>query len=230
MTDRQTHTAGIAIASLVLGILGMVLLGPLAGIPAVVCGHIALSKLKANPSLSGRGIAIAGLVTGYLGIAGWSFFLLTVGGFAAAFAILGREAPPAPSGPHWKIGDTVDVEMTLVKTDLGGLACASANAIGDEHCGFEAPTKPWGNGDITDDKALLKPYTTIDRVGFTAAGVWSSPALTPERLPNHRFSVKCKYRVDGVLEDLSVRWAQHGAWYPRSKWYAGAISDCALVP
>lgn len=70
MTTTQKQTAGIALASLILGILGLILLGPLGSIPAVICGHIGLSNIKKNPdTLQGDGLAIAGLVMGYLQIA-----------------------------------------------------------------------------------------------------------------------------------------------------------------
>ena len=61
----------LSIWSLVLGIISLVgcaFGGFLAGIPAVICGHIGLSRIKRLPSLGGRGMAIAGLITGYLGI------------------------------------------------------------------------------------------------------------------------------------------------------------------
>jgi type II secretory pathway pseudopilin PulG len=61
----------LSIWSLVLGIISLVgcaFGGFLAGIPAVICGHIGLSRIKRQPSLGGRGMAIAGLITGYLGI------------------------------------------------------------------------------------------------------------------------------------------------------------------
>jgi serine/threonine protein kinase len=60
------QTSGLAIASLVLGILGLCSLG-LTAIPAVICGHIALSRIgKSANRLTGSGIAIGGLVTGYV--------------------------------------------------------------------------------------------------------------------------------------------------------------------
>ena len=44
------------------------------GIPAVICGHIALSQMKSpDNQQGGRGLAIAGLVCGYCGLA---FFLI----------------------------------------------------------------------------------------------------------------------------------------------------------
>lgn len=66
-------TCGLAIASLVCGIIGFFtcfvwcLSIPVA-IAAIVTGHMALSKIKADPSrLTGRGLALAGLATGYVG-------------------------------------------------------------------------------------------------------------------------------------------------------------------
>jgi type II secretory pathway pseudopilin PulG len=51
---------------LVLGVLGFLLLG-LTGIPGVICGHLALGKIKrSRGTLSGGGLAIAGLITSYL--------------------------------------------------------------------------------------------------------------------------------------------------------------------
>jgi hypothetical protein len=67
MTTVQKQTAGVAVASLVMAILGFVLLGPLGAIPAVICGHIAKSKIKQNPeTLTGEGMALAGLIMGYI--------------------------------------------------------------------------------------------------------------------------------------------------------------------
>jgi len=66
----QSRTSGLATWSLVLGILGMFCFSILAGIPAVICGHTALSRIKRSGGmLEGNGLAIGGLVTGYLSIA-----------------------------------------------------------------------------------------------------------------------------------------------------------------
>ena len=63
--------SGLAVASLVLGIAGIGLcLGPLAGIPAVICGHKAQREIRTSGgNVSGGGLATAGLVTGYISIA-----------------------------------------------------------------------------------------------------------------------------------------------------------------
>lgn len=67
MPDQQKPKAsGLAIASLICGLLGFVTFG-LTGIAAVITGHLALSAIgKANGALEGRGMSITGLVTGYL--------------------------------------------------------------------------------------------------------------------------------------------------------------------
>lgn len=64
-------TSGLAIASMVCGIAGYLtcyFVGIL-GLPAVICGHMALNQIHRSPvPLAGRGMAIAGLILGYLGI------------------------------------------------------------------------------------------------------------------------------------------------------------------
>lgn len=68
------ETCGLAIWSLVLGILSFCCFGIFSAIPAVICGHVALGQIRrAAGALSGSGLAIAGLVTGYVTI-----FLLPV--------------------------------------------------------------------------------------------------------------------------------------------------------
>jgi len=55
------------------------------GIPGVICGHTALSRIrKSGGRLGGEGLAIAGLVTGYIGS---TFFGIAFLGMLAAIAI-----------------------------------------------------------------------------------------------------------------------------------------------
>ena len=72
-------TNRLATASLVLGIVGAVVALFTFGIPsilAVVFGHVSLSQIRRDPSQSGRGLAIAGLVLGYVVIAGLAFLVV----------------------------------------------------------------------------------------------------------------------------------------------------------
>ena len=69
-TNQPAEINGSAIASLILGILAVTFAGPLAGVPAVICGHIALNRIRRSRRvLAGEGMAIAGLVLGYISIA-----------------------------------------------------------------------------------------------------------------------------------------------------------------
>lgn len=58
---KPTQTSGLAIASLIFS-----LVVPIGCIPAVICGHLALGKMKKEPALQGRGLALAGLIVGYI--------------------------------------------------------------------------------------------------------------------------------------------------------------------
>lgn len=71
-------TSAAAIWSLVLGILGLAVC--VIGIPGVICGHLALSRIKSSQGkLRGRGLATGGLITGYLGIIIGTVGLISMG-------------------------------------------------------------------------------------------------------------------------------------------------------
>ena len=60
----QVRTCGLAIASLILSILSLFTVF-LTCIPAIICGHIAIQKIKKDPTIKGGGMALAGLIIGY---------------------------------------------------------------------------------------------------------------------------------------------------------------------
>ena len=68
------QTSGMAIGSLVCGLFPFFLLTPIA---AVVLGHLSLSQIKRSAGrLKGHGMAVAGLVLGYLAIASLPIILI----------------------------------------------------------------------------------------------------------------------------------------------------------
>ena len=85
---RAAPTNGLAIVSLVCGVLAIMLscnlIGIVTGIPAIICGHMANNRMKAPGNIqSGKGMALAGLICGYiaslisvivLGLFGFIFF------------------------------------------------------------------------------------------------------------------------------------------------------------
>ena len=185
----------------------------------------AVAKRGAAPLVKGRPVPVR--KGGSLGKS-MILFVVIVAGLAAAFALLGQESSTGPAAPKWKVGESPDLELTLVADDKKNLACATPDEIGGAHCAFEDKAKPWSKGDSADDKKLLKPYTTVDHVQILAAGVWSDPALAGA-LPTTRFSVKCKYKVEGKMKAASIRWASDGPWYDSKDLYSGSISGCKLV-
>ena len=77
---------GMAVASLVLGILGLLtsafLLGGLLGLVAIILGIIALGKIKRGEA-GGRGMALGGIITGILALLVTILIVVTVGAFFA---------------------------------------------------------------------------------------------------------------------------------------------------
>lgn len=61
------HNSGLALTSMILGISSFACL--ITSIPAIICGHIASSQIKKSDGrITGKGLALAGLITGYLGL------------------------------------------------------------------------------------------------------------------------------------------------------------------
>jgi hypothetical protein len=66
----QSRISALAVWSLVLGVLSTTCFWLITGIPAVICGHMAYSRIKRSAgALEGQGLALAGLITGYVSIA-----------------------------------------------------------------------------------------------------------------------------------------------------------------
>ena len=65
-----SSTSALAVASLIAGIFSWILMPFIAGVVAVICGHMARGEIKrSNGTLEGDGLAIAGLVLGWVNIA-----------------------------------------------------------------------------------------------------------------------------------------------------------------
>ena len=70
MNAIARQTSALAVVSLVSGILGWTLMPLLGSFVAVVTGHLARSEIRrAQGQLEGDGMAVAGLVLGYLSLA-----------------------------------------------------------------------------------------------------------------------------------------------------------------
>jgi hypothetical protein len=81
------QTSGLAIASLVMGIVGWTLLPLVGSILAIIFGYAARRDIRRRPDeLTGEGMAIAGLVLGWI-MVGLSVIGLCIGTFAFCFLI-----------------------------------------------------------------------------------------------------------------------------------------------
>lgn len=65
-------TSGVAVASLVCSLIGLITFG-LVAIAGVICGHIALSETRSG-ARGGHGLAVAGLIIGWIQCGGWLLF------------------------------------------------------------------------------------------------------------------------------------------------------------
>jgi hypothetical protein len=76
------RTPGKATAALILGILGLVLVPIIPSILAVVFGSGAKHEIDASGGrLEGRGLAVTGLVLGWIALAIWALLLLSIFAF-----------------------------------------------------------------------------------------------------------------------------------------------------
>ncbi len=83
--------SAFAVWSLVLGILSFLCFGLFAGVPAVICGHTARSKIKQSQGTAvGGGMALAGLILGYIGT------VITTVAILAAIAVPNSEFANSP--------------------------------------------------------------------------------------------------------------------------------------
>lgn len=92
---RPEPTNGMAVAALVCGLMEVFSLG-LTAVPAVILGHLARGQIRRTGE-RGDGMATAGLVLGWLGIA---FFVLLVAGVAAMATTHSVTSYPVPGGPN----------------------------------------------------------------------------------------------------------------------------------
>jgi Domain of unknown function (DUF4190) len=91
---------GLAVASLVIGILSWFLCPIIGGIAAVILGHMARSQMRTSGE-GGTGLAMAGLILGYAHIAVYGlftlFWLLLLGGMAGVLGVIGTMPIVSPT-------------------------------------------------------------------------------------------------------------------------------------
>ncbi len=81
--SQQSRSVGpsqenLAVAALVLGCASFVFFGPVLGIPGLICGKIALRNMRTYGNDTGKGMAQAGVIIGYIWCVLIALFILVV--------------------------------------------------------------------------------------------------------------------------------------------------------
>ena len=87
----------MAIAAMVMGICGLVVCPLILSVPAIVFGAIGMKEVDREPGLNGKGMAIAGLVTGIVGTT-LSLILIII----VIVIGIGEENDSSHNHRHWK--------------------------------------------------------------------------------------------------------------------------------
>ena len=83
MNQPYRQTSALAVVSLIMGIVGWTVFPFLGSLVAIVTGHMARAEIRRQPqALEGDGLAVAGLVLGWLAVIG---SILVVVGFVLFF-------------------------------------------------------------------------------------------------------------------------------------------------
>ncbi len=183
----QGKTAGIAITSLVLGILGLTCLGPLGAIPAIICGHIGWSKIrKSEGMLQGEGLALAGLITGYVSLA----IAIVLIPLYAAIAVPSFMRARTTSQANACINNLRQIEaakdMYALEHGLTNLSVVTWSDIGPSNTSGFLKAWPLCPGSSTTDpnEAATEADYVINPVGVNAACKHFYNATPAHRLPS----------------------------------------------
>ncbi len=155
----EKKTSGLALASLILGLAGF-LCSCLTGLPALVCGILALNQIRKSPAMEGRGMAIAGISLGAL-----SLVLLVLSLPAISTAIEKSKQVTELSYCH-----QVGLMLFAYASDHSGKYPDSLDVLADpKNAGVDAQTL---------SKLLYKPGTREYRWKLTPGLSTSSPPDT----------------------------------------------------
>jgi type II secretory pathway pseudopilin PulG len=183
--QRQTRN-GLAVASLVLGIISIPTLGVLGvgAITAIVLGSIALNRIKKEPAIhSGKGMAIAGIITGSV-----SLLLIAVVGIMAAV-----------TAPLLLKGHQANRESAAIQT---------LRIIHNSQAQFQAIKQKFGTLKELSEAGLIDPNYAN---GSPVSGyIYTSAEVTEDRycVQATRQSTSTASRDFNVIEDGAIRYVE----------------------
>ncbi len=162
---KPVRTSGLAVASFVFS-----LVGPLGSLPAIICGHLALRKIKKEPSLRGYGLGLAGLIIGYVVLVMSSVIFVSI---LLPFTLARADRIELR---HFPIDGT---EQTLTQSGLQIDKDISSDGNGSIRIEATEPTtiQLFETGDIDIEKAVLvyqAHLRTAGVFGFVYLEMWCS--------------------------------------------------------
>ena len=191
---ETAETSGKAIGSLITGIFGLLLFP--AAIVAIALGHISRSEIrKSNGRLQGAGIALTGLIFGYLGIA--FIPILIIAAIAIPNLLRARIAANESSAvASVRTLNTAQISYNSAYPKIG-FAAALSN-LGGTNC---AP--PSSTGACLIDAQLQS--ATRNGYAFTLSGVTGTPASTYQVIASPLAPNQSGVRYFCSFEDAVIR-------------------------
>ncbi len=197
LTPGRPERNGLAVASLILGVAGLVCLGPIAGIPALLLGIIALSRSKRQPGQgTNNGFAIAGIA---LGVASFVFVFILAGIFLPTWAKVRDRARSVQCMSNLK---QLGVGTLIYANDHGGAFPDDLTQL--RGMGFE-PRVLWCPSDTTKSPATSWDDLTSDNISYS----WQGAGFRDDRYPQ-RIIAYCPIhghvlQTDGAVIPISTR-------------------------
>ena len=125
----QKKKSGLANASLILGIFGLICLGLFTGIPAIICGHIARGNIKREPlKYNGAGAALAGLILGYCSLVS----TIVIAAILAALALPAIDGATQRGKASQELSNARQIQLAIQQMALDG------KTTGDKSLGYPA--------------------------------------------------------------------------------------------
>jgi competence protein ComGC len=185
---QPSRTDPKAIWSLVLGILSLTCFWILTGIPAIILGHISRSDIrKSLGQLKGEGMALAGLIMGYISVAALPIILI-MASIAIPSLLRSRQlANESGAIANLKTITTVEVTYSSTKGEYGDLEdLVAAGVLDDSFYGTKSGYTYKVTATGTDYLAEANPISSnTGRYAYFATSdaiirYSSEPALAPD--------------------------------------------------
>lgn len=191
-------TSKQAIWSLVLGVLGIFCLWMLGSIPAIVLGGLAIRKINASHgSLGGRGLAVAGICTGSVGVlTGAVSAIIAVSILLPALNMERQQAEVTLNEARIRDLTTACLAYTM---DHGGSFPADLETLVGEDYLENEDTLLWRGGSESEGKPYR--YFAVGEITGIQSPDTTPLVATPEPLHGRRVVGFCDTHVESVTEE-----------------------------